>query len=583
MEAEVDVDVLVVGAGPAGASTAAFLGRYGVRAMAISRHSRSAVTPRAHITNQRTMEVLRDAGLEPDCRAVASPQTHMANTFFLRSLAGDELARYWSWGNSPERMGDTLTASPCTYLDLPQNKLEPILLTEAARLGATIRFSTELVSFEQDDDGVTATVRDLVSGNEYAVRSKYLIGADGASSRVVKELDLPLQGKGALRPAFSIYFQADLSEYIGHRKGSIYWVIQPGIADWSGPITFRMVRPWDKWVASIYIPPSYDGPEPTEEQLIWRVREAIGDPKAADLSVELLSILNWSVNDLYAERLSAGRVHCMGDAVHRHPPGSGLGSNTCIQDAFNLAWKLALVLGGQANPSLLDTYNDERQPVAAQIVARANLSMVESGALTNFLGSGLFEPRTADEVDASLDTPEGRAELRDHLANARYNGQGQGAELTRRYESAAIVPDGTAEPEADRDTDLYYVPSTRPGATLPHAWLVRRRPSPLVSTQDVAGKGKFHLFSSHGGEAWKDAASAVSDATGVEVGVTFIGNALDYEDPYLDWQKLREIEDDGCILVRPDLIVAWRCPSLPADPQEALSQAMASVLGWAAA
>src|SRR5262249_10836064 len=151
---------------------------------------------------------------------------------------------------------------------------------------------------------------------------------------------LPLSGKGALRPALSVYFKADLSAYTAHRRGSIYWILQPGMADWAGPVTFRMVRPWDKWVASIYVPPSYTGPEVTEEQLVWRIRQAIGDPQALDLPIDVLSILKWSINDLHAEKLSVGRVHCMGDPVHRHPPGGGLGSNTCIQDGFNLAWKL---------------------------------------------------------------------------------------------------------------------------------------------------------------------------------------------------------------------------------------------------
>ncbi|RJF95582.1 FAD-dependent monooxygenase [Noviherbaspirillum saxi] len=576
----VHVDVLVAGAGPAGASTAVFLGKQGIRTLMISRNRGTADTPRAHIVNQRSMEVLRDAGLEADCLAVASPAEHIANTFFLRGLAGEEMARQWAWGNNPARMGDVLTASPCSFVDFPQTKMEPILVAEATRLGVNVRYDTELLSFEHGDDGVTAKLVDRVSQQEYFVRAKYLIGADGANSRVVKQLGLPLAGKEGLGSAYNVLCEMDLSAYTAHRKGSLYLILQAGVAEWAGVVVFRMVHAWNKWLVSIYIPPTYSGPDATQEQIVSRIRQAIADPAAADLPIKVLNTSKWSINDIHAEKISDGRVHCMGDAVHRHPPAAALGSNTCVQDGFNLAWKLALVLKGKAHPRLLDSFNAERQPVAKQIVARANLSMWQANGLADYLGACLFSTQTEADVNGKLATREGQETLRQQLLDTRYNGEAHGVELSRNYRSDAVVEDGTPEPIPPQDPELYYQPSTRPGSALPHGWLVPRKPSPLVSTLDLAGKGKFHIFSSHGGEAWKQAAKNVSEKFNVDIGVTLVGTGLDFEDPYLDWSRVRGTEDDGCVLVRPDLVVGWRCPQLPVNPTKVLSQTMASILGW---
>ncbi|HET9993078.1 MAG TPA: FAD-dependent monooxygenase, partial [Kofleriaceae bacterium] len=292
----------------------------------------------------------------------------------------------------------------------------------------------------------------------------------------------------------------------------------------------------------------------------------------------------WTVNNLYAERYTAGRVFCMGDAVHRHPPTNGLGSNTSIQDAYNLCWKLALVVRGHASPALLDSYDAERQPVGQQIVTRANKSIEDFPPI--FEAVGLLssdDPELAKAFIAArkAPTPEGKARrraLHRAIAQKSYEFNCHGVELNQRYRSRAVVEDGTPEPAWERDRELYYQATTWPGARVPHVWLERggRR----VSTIDVVGDGKFVVLTGIGGEGWRAAAARVAAATGVAIDVVSIGPAgCDAQDIYGDWYTACEVEEDGCVLVRPDMHVAWRAAAMVADPARALGDVFARILG----
>ena len=338
-----------------------------------------------------------------------------------------------------------------------------------------------------------------------------------------------------------------------------------------------MVRTWDRWLVGLIVPQSAGAHEPTARDVEERIRGLLGHPT---LPIKILSTSKWTINDIVAKHYSVGRVFCMGDAVHRHPPTNGLGSNTCVQDAFNLAWKLALVLRGTAHPSLLESYNRERQPVGRQVVARANKSMVQNSIVWDMLGGGTRRAMSPEEHAAVFDTREGRAALRAEIDKMKYEYHAHGVELNRQYVSGAVIDDGTPVPIPQRDPELFYEPTTRPGASLPHAWLGTRAPGPRVSTLDVAGKRRFMLFTGHGGEQWRNAARTVSGDTGVEIGVASIGPFLDYEDLYGTWHKLSEIEEEGCVLVRPDLHIGWRSATAPLDPTSKLSQVVRSLLGF---
>ncbi len=581
MGSTVETDVLIVGSGPAGGSAAVFLSTYGVRNMVLTKYRWTANTPRAHITNQRTIEIMRDVGLEQPIIDYGTPNELMGDTVFCTSLAGEELSRLHTWGTHPARRADYELASPSRHVDLPQTLFEPILLRAAAERGTHVRLDTEFLSFVQDADGVTATVRDRVGGGTYEVRARYLIGADGGRSAIADQLALPFEGQADIAGSMNIVFKADLSALVAHRPSVLYWVLQPGSdIGGIGMGLVRMVHPWDEWLIVWGYDINDPQPELSDDQAREIAHNLIGDDS---IPVEIVSTSLWTNNRLYATRYSEGRVFCMGDAVHRHPPSNGLGSNTSVQDAYNLSWKLALVTQDKAAPSLLRTYDDERAPIGRQIVTRANQSIEEFGPIFEALGLlGTTDPAEmrANMEARKLDTPEAaeqRAKLRRAIELKNYEFNAHGVELGQRYRSAAVIPDGTPEPEPSRDPELYYHPTTWPGARLPHCWL--ERDGRKVSTLDLAGKGRFSLFTGIGGERWVEAAAVLSARTGVEVATFVVGPGREVLDTYDDWSRASEVGESGCVLVRPDAHVAWRSHTMVADPLGVLAGVLERILG----
>jgi 2,4-dichlorophenol 6-monooxygenase len=574
----ITTDVLIVGSGPAGGAASLFLSTYGVDNIVLTRYGWTANTPRAHITNQRTIELMRDMGIEDQIVGNGTAHELMGQTAFCTSLAGEEIGRIRTWGTHPRRLADYTEASPCLPCDLPQTLFEPILVSTAASRGAQLRFNTEYLSLEQDDDGVTATVRDRLSDTTYQIRAKYLIGADGGRSKVAQDIELPMAGAMDIEGSMNIVFEADLSRYVAHRPSVLYWVLQPGAQIGGiGAGLIRMVRPWNEWLIVWGYDINQPAPVVDEAMATEIVHNLVGDDT---IDVKLKGTSVWSVNHMYAEKASKGRVFCMGDAIHRHPPSNGLGSNTSIQDAYNLAWKLALVLKGQAAPELLQTYDDERAPIAQQIVDRANKSRNQFGQIFRALGMTPDAPAGRTIESRKDDTPEGaaqREELRQAIELKDYEFNAHGVELGQRYTSSAVIGDGTPEPPYERDPELYYQPTTWPGARIPHCWLTRG--TDTVSTLDVVGKGRFTLLTGIGGDAWVKAAQSVSEHLGVPIEPYVIGPGRELDDLYGDWARAREIPDEGCLLVRPDAHIAYRSFEQPDNPTDALKQAVSALLG----
>lgn len=580
---DIETDVLIVGSGPAGSSAALFLADYGIDHLVINKYSSTADTPRAHITNQRTVEIMRDMGIEDQIQADATPHSMIGETVFCTSIVGEELGRVRAWGTGPDRHADYEMASPAMNCDLPQTYLEPILVRNAMARGSKYRWSTEYLSLVQDDDGVRALVLDRLTGQTCTVHAKYLIGADGGRSQVAADLELPMEGQMGRSGSMNIVCEMDLSSYCENRQSVLYWVLQPGASIGGiGLGLVRMVRPWNKWLITWGYDITQETPQLTKESAAEVVRTLVGDPT---LEIEVESFSLWTVNEMYATRNMQGRVFCVGDAVHRHPPSNGLGSNTSIGDSYNLAWKLAHVLKGLAGPEMLETYNDERVPVGEQIVKRANKSIDEFGAILEALGidprddTETMQRQIATRKEPTAEGEDRREALRQALVLKNYEFNALGVELGQCYESTAVVPDGTPFPVPARDPELYYQPTTHPGARLPHAWLGTADPTaPRVSTHDLCGHGRFTVLTGINGAAWVAAARQVAEATGAEIAAHVIGPGQEYEDLYGDWARQREYADSGCILVRPDNHIGYRATTMADDPWQALDDALCAVL-----
>ncbi len=327
-----------------------------------------------------------------------------------------------------------------------------------------------------------------MTGKEFTVRSKYLIGADGGNSKVAEDAGLSFEGRMGVAGSMNILFEADLSRYVAHRPSVLYWVLQPG-ADVGGigMGLVRMVRPWNEWLIVWGYDINQPAPAVDEAHAKKVVRDLVG---VQDLDVTIKQVSTWTVNNMYATTMSNRRVFCMGDAAHRHPPSNGLGSNTSIQDAFNLAWKLAFVLKGQAGETLLDTYTAERAPVAKQIVTRANKSIEEFGPIFKALGllDSIDPVKMQQNMDGRCrDTPaaeEQRASIRKAIAAKVYEFDAHGVEMNQRYRSDAIVTDGQPEPVFTKDPELHFQQTTWPGPgfRMPGSFrMTARRPRRSIS------------------------------------------------------------------------------------------------------
>ena len=583
MMADITTDVLVIGTGPAGSGTAALLSSYGIANVMVNRYRWLSPTPRAHITNQRTMEVLRDLGrdIEDEAYLFATPQQLMGENIFCESIAGEEIGRMNSWGTHPMSKAEHLLSSPTLMNDLPQTYMEPLLFKTACSRGTQARMSTEYLHHVQDADGVTTTCRDRLTGNDVTIRSKFLVGADGGNSLVAEHAGLPFEGKMGVGGSMNILFRADLAKYVAHRPSVLYWVMQPG-ADVGGigMGLVRMVRPWNEWLIVWGYDISQPAPNVDAALATQVARQLVGDPT---LEIELISASTWTVNNMYATHMQNDRVFIMGDAAHRHPPSNGLGSNTSIQDGFNLAWKLAAVIKGQAGPRLLESYSAERTPIAKQIVTRANKSIGEFGPIFHALGmtGGTDIEKIKANMDGRCDaTAQGeaqRAALREAIAYKKYEFDAHGVEMNQRYSSDAVITDGQMEPDFDMDAELHYQPTTWPGARLPHVWLFDEAGG-KHSSLDLCGHGKFTLFTGISGHAWADAAQIIGPEFGLDLAARIIGPRRKYLDHTGDWARAREVSDAGCVLVRPDHHVAWRSEGLAENPTATLRRVLKKIL-----
>ena len=466
--------------------------------------------------------------------------------------------------------------------------MEPILVKHATHTGFQVRFSTDLIKVERTSSGTVCTVKDGTTQTTYQIRTRFLFGADGGRSFVARSLNFNFLTEPSSGVACNILLNADLTHLMHERHAQLHWVMKPdGITRFGTAPVLRMIRPWTQWLIVAFSPGVTEDPfrdlTPQSPELVDFVKEVIGDDS---VEVEVIRLDPWVVRESVAERFSSEQdVFLLGDAAHRHPPAFGLGSNTCIQDAYNLAWKAAYVAKGLAGPALLDSYSDERQPVGADLVRESNEEMAAHGAVWEALGmfAGSPEEGRRQINQLSKATEEGaarRLRLHNALERKRREGESLGICMNQTYDSNAVYLDDEAEPSPSVQGNRFksILVTSYPGNRLPHAWVDKSTRRKLMSTQDLAGRGSFCLLTGVGGDAWMLAARKVSKAMGIPIATYGIGFGLDYQDVYREWQERREIDEAGCILVRPDRFVAWRSMKMIPDCEGKLLQVLRHVL-----
>ena len=580
------VQVLIVGGGGAGLTASMLCARLGIDALLVSSLPTTSVLPKAHVLNQRAMEIMRDCGTDEAIYAIGTPPNQLSHTAYYAGFAGHEgagrmLFKLESWGAGGADP-DWAAASPMVTTNLPQIRLEPLLKARAEELSpGRIRFHHEVTAITDTGDGVVCTVVNRDSGETYEVRSDYVIACDGG--RTIGEMvGITLEGQRDLSRAVSFYVSADFSGFLQDPDVLLRWI-------WS-PFAGRMVvmapmgpTRWgpdsEEWV--IHLGYSMDDPRALDDAEVTKdLRHWLG---IGDHPVQIHSMSRWTIGGLVADRFRAGRVFVAGDAAHRHPPTGALGLTSAMHDVHNVCWKLALVLRGVAGDALLDTYGDERRPVDARNVARSLENSRGHGQVLHALGIGdprmTFEERwdvlskmwTKAPADAEF-----RQQVLESMARQSQEFREHDVEYGYRHVSSAVIPDGSA-PEPEHDFRI-HVPSTAPGSPLPHAW-IEDWEMKRCSTIDLVGVDRFLLIAGEDGAAWCAAAREVSSAVGVAIDAVTIGHARgDWRDPRLTWQKIRGISSDGAILVRPDRCIAWRSMDVSADPAGELASVLRSVV-----
>ena len=505
MTTKSDIDVLIVGAGPVGISAAMLLHKMGHSVRIIDRREGPQRAPAAHVINARTFEVWRQIGVNVDhLRSIAQDPQAAGQVHWVTKLGGEVL------GSLPyERQGDEmLSFTPTPLRNLAQHVLEPLLVDELTAMGVNIEYSTQWLSMVQKNETVVSTMRH--HGNDEVVAAKYVLGCDGASSAVRQASGIAMEGPDNLQSFAMIHFTADLSSLTRECPGVLYWLCDQGMGG-----TLISHGGDNEWVYMHPVDADHvldQSPDVCESM----VRSVLID---AQVDIKILRTSSWTMTSQIADRYRDGQVFLVGDAAHRFPPSGGMGLNSGVQDAHNLAWKLHAVITGQSNDSLLNTYEPERRPVA-QRNAQASLE----NAFKMF------------EVFEALGKPNQEG-LIEAINNQQTHFDMFGLQMGYRYELEV-----TTTPLAPLSDDIIrnYTPSSEPGSRLPHGWLIQD--GKTISSLDLIDLTQATVI--------------VGPSAQVSYNCLQVGR--DFEDPNAWWGKVLGLPDDSCLTVRPDQHVASR-------------------------
>lgn len=521
-------DVIIAGAGPVGLTMAIDLGRRGVRTLIVERNPSTGPWPKMDRSNSRTMEFYRRLGIADDVRALGYPADASMDIFIVRSLSEAPLLKqhYPSVATMRERINSATDHSQPLepYQLVSQNRLEPLLKSVAENTpNVTVRYGCELSALAQDAEGVTVMLK-LSDGGQEEVRCSFLAGCDGGGSTVRKSLGIKLEGQGSLRRMKQICFRSEtLYDRIPMGKGRHYY-----FADREGS---AIIAQGDRKEFTL----NSDIPDDTD--LDEWIRRKIGP--GIEFDYEILNVSNWTLHLLLAEKYGEGRVFLAGDAAHLVIPTGGLGMNSGVGDALDLSWKLAGTVHGWGGPGLLASYEIERRPVGQKNVEASGWAAQ---------GLGLWRANLTDAVDQ--DTEEGLQQRHRaaQLANRHHRRVHEmvGAEQNYTYAGSPLIAS-----EADAVTSwetVRYLPTTEPGARIPHIWLKDR-----AAMQDLLGADYTFVD-----------LTGVADVSAVKAAFHTIGAPLEILSR--DEEHVRMVYGCRYLLVRPDLHIVWTGNSLPSDP-----------------
>ena len=526
--------VLIIGGGPVGLVMALLLAQQGRRSTVFERRPpREASAPKAHVLNPRSLEICRALGLDvPAMRALAphAPEGNCAR--FVTTLTGTE---FGSLPLADPAVPPAQAPTPTTMLNLAQPLFEAVLRARVqAEPLVELRLGHRFVACAEKADGVVAEIEG--PDGAYRIAGACLLGADGANSAVREHLGIGMDGVPAVRPRITIHFEADLSPLVGTRPAVLYWVLDPAARGTF--IAYDLRRTWVFTPRDV--PEHFDRADYPDARCRAMVLDAIGDAHA---NITIRHVVPWMMAAQVAQRYRVGRCFLVGDAAHRFPPTGGFGLNTGIQDAHNLAWKLAAVLDGRADAALLDSYQAERQPVAH---INTDQSLANARQLVGLFG--LAEQVLADgPPDAAQ-----QAALAEELQRHRAHFLSEGLQLGFGYGPPVRGP---ADP-------MRYQPSLARGARMPHAWLTfeGRR----CSTLDLLDPQRFTLLVGKRGDAWRTALPGLHIVT--------LPDAAAFEQP---WLASPLLQAGGALLLRPDGHVATQVDGSGPAACDTLRQALA--------
>ena len=536
-----DVPVLIVGSGLAGLTAAVTLAWRGVPVLLVERHAGTLRNPRARGVNLRSMELLRVSGLEGDLVAAGGHSFEDFTIHVAETVTGRELQTLMPRGGArPGGEFDLSGLSPARPSMAGQDRIEPILRRHAEALGAELRYATELVSLEQDAGGVTACLRDRASGKEEVVRAQYLVAADGHRSRIRDWLGIGTHGYGTLSHNAAVVFEGNIEALLGERRFALYYLQNPRFTG-----VFVNGDEPNVAAAAIEYDPRRESPEDFDHDRALRiVRDVLGVP---DFDARILEVQTFEFASQVADALARGRVFLVGDAAHTMPPTGGLGGQTAIQDGYDIGWKLAMVLHGDAGPALLDTYAAERKPVAEMTVARQLANYVER-----------MRPDRAEVARHALESS--GSPVPDYMSVA----------FGYRYRSAAIL---TETPDDGLPAESPFAPSGRPGTRAPHVPFLHR--GARISSVDLPGR-ELVLLCGPNAAGWVRAGMAITWPNAAPLAVYRVG--ADLIDLERRWQSAFGVGDSGAVLLRPDGYIAWRSPGAADSSVGVLTDVLARVL-----